>query len=89
MENNFKERRIWYFKCAKCGKSHRSSHKKRNAANQLCMKCRKYEAPENQPRLFVANGSDEVIQFGKRKVTIGDFQKTDTGAIWYQIKSIE
>ena len=51
-QKQFKERRIWYFACAKCGKAHRQSHKKRNATNQICMKCRRMEVPENQARLF-------------------------------------
>ncbi len=51
----FKERRIWYFSCSKCGKNHRQSHRKKNAKIQLCLKCRKNEVPENQLSIFNEN----------------------------------
>lgn len=51
-QKQFKERRIWYFACTKCRKNHRQSHKKENATNQICQKCRMIEVPENQPKLF-------------------------------------
>ena len=59
-QKQFKERRIWYFACAKCGKSHRQSHKKKNATNQVCMKCRRIEVPKNQPKLF----DEEILKHG-------------------------
>lgn len=71
----FNERRIWYFTCDKCGKTHRQSHKKKNARNHICMKCRKLEVPENQPPLFTANGTDEVQYFQSKTYEFKDGDK--------------
>jgi len=51
-KTQFKERRIWYFTCERCGKSHRQSHKKKNAQSYICRNCRKNVVPENQQSLF-------------------------------------
>ena len=52
IQPQFKERRIWYFTCEKCGKAHRQSHRKKNAQVHICRKCRGVEVAENQLKIF-------------------------------------
>ena len=56
----FNERRIWYFTCDKCGKTHRQSHRKKNARDRICLRCRMMQVPENQPALF----DEEILKHG-------------------------
>jgi len=51
-KKNIEERKIWYFSCGKCGKDHRSSHKRINARRRICAKCRRAVVPENQAMLL-------------------------------------
>jgi hypothetical protein len=68
------ERRIWYFTCGKCGKDHRSSHKRINARRRICAKCRRAVVPENQARLFQITGVNIIagrIKGGEKMNYIG------------------
>lgn len=50
---DMKERRIWYFPCAGCGRRRAQSHKKKNATGHLCKKCRLVdEIEKKQTSLF-------------------------------------
>lgn len=53
MNKKIKERRIWFYQCASCGKARRQSHKKAKARNAICQKCLKLKTPDGQESLFV------------------------------------
>lgn len=73
-----KERRIWFYTCAVCGKARRQSHKKQKARDAICKVCKKNEVPENQQSLFdnektMYKTFDEAMQdpkFSKHNVKV-------------------
>jgi hypothetical protein len=48
----YKERHVYFFRCKECGKSKRSSFKRRIARAKRCRTCRSVRPNENQQRLF-------------------------------------
>ena len=47
-----KERRLYVFKCGKCGRPRAYSYKRRRAREKICRKCRRSEPNPNQQALF-------------------------------------
>lgn len=48
----YKERRVYYFACSKCGSSNRQSLKRAKARAGVCRKCRKVTINKDQIPLF-------------------------------------
>ena len=40
MDEKIRERKVYFFQCAKCGKARRQTFRKSKAVDQLCRKCR-------------------------------------------------
>ena len=55
------ERKLYFFRCAKCGKKKRRSFFKERAKVKLCAYCRRNQVPEGQESLL----SEENIKVGK------------------------
>jgi len=53
-KKTYKERRLYYYTCTKCGTRNRHSLKRRRAKHGLCRKCRgkQHESNKNQLSLF-------------------------------------
>lgn len=54
MKTIYKERRLYFYTCSKCGSENRCSFKRTKARKGICRKCRKNAVNENQIPLFTA-----------------------------------
>lgn len=53
MIKKYKERRLYFYTCSKCGKENRCSFKRSKAKHAICRKCKKVELNKDQMPLFV------------------------------------
>lgn len=48
----YKERRLYFYTCTKCGSTNRCSFKRAKAKHAICRKCRKQEVNKDQLAMF-------------------------------------